>query len=219
MSSRNPENLVYSHIADLAKALGNEHRLKLLDLMSQGQWPVEELARRSKLSVANASQHLHTLRRAGLATAQRSGKNVLFGLAEGPVYEAVVAIRRLAERNVAEVRLAIADYFDEPDGMEPVSIGELRERMANGDCVLLDVRDEAEYRQGHLPGAIHIALNQLEAQLPALPTDREIIAYCRGRYCILSTEAVRLLQKNGFRSRRLEDGYAEWNSANRASAA
>jgi rhodanese-related sulfurtransferase/DNA-binding transcriptional ArsR family regulator len=213
MSSRNPEHIVYSHVAELAKALGHEHRLKLLDLMSQGEWPLEELARRSGLSVANASQHLHTLRRAGLVRTQRSGKNVLFSLADGPVFDAVLAIRTLAERNIAEVRLAVADYFERQDDMEPISFGEVRERLANSDIVLLDVRDEAEYQQGHLPGAIHVALDRLEASLSLLPTDREIIAYCRGRYCILSCEAVRLLRKNGFRSRRLEDGYAEWRAA------
>jgi rhodanese-related sulfurtransferase/DNA-binding transcriptional ArsR family regulator len=219
MSSGNPERLIYAHVAELARAFGHEHRLKLLDLMSQGEWPLDELARRSDISVANASQHLQTLRRAGVVTARRSGKNVLFSLADGPVFEAVIAIRELAEHNVAEVRHAVADYFARQEGMEPVSLDELQARMREGDFVLLDVRDEAEYRQGHLPGAIHIASDQLEARLSQLPSDREIIAYCRGRYCILSSEAVALLRRSGFRSRRLEDGYAEWKAANRAEQA
>ncbi len=218
MSSENPERLVYTHVAELARAFGHEHRLKLLDLMSQGEWPLDELARRSDISVANASQHLQTLRRAGIVTARRSGKNVLFSLADGPVFDAVMAIRTLAERNVAEVRLAVADYFERLEGMEPVSLDELRARLREGDFVLLDVRDEAEYRQGHLPGAIHIASDRLEASLSQLPADREIIAYCRGRYCILSSEAVALLRRRGFRSRRLKDGYAEWKAANRTAS-
>jgi rhodanese-related sulfurtransferase/DNA-binding transcriptional ArsR family regulator len=218
MSSENPERLVYTHVAELARAFGHEHRLKLLDLMSQGEWSLDELARRSDISVANASQHLHTLRRAGIVTARRLGKNVLFSLADGPVFDAVLAIRALAERNVAEVRLAVADYFERLEGMEPVSLEELRARLREGDFVLLDVRDEAEYQQGHLPGAIHIASDRLEASLSLLPADREIIAYCRGRYCILSSEAVALLRRHGFRSRRLQDGYAEWKAANRAAS-
>jgi ArsR family transcriptional regulator len=143
---------------------------------------------------------------------------VLFSLADGPVFDAVVAMRALAERNIAEVRLAVADYFGGLDDMEPVSLDEIRARMRDGNVVLLDVRDEAEYRQGHLPGAIHIASDELEASLSRLPRDREVIAYCRGRYCILSSDAVALLRRNGFRSRRLEDGYAEWKAANRSEA-
>jgi rhodanese-related sulfurtransferase/DNA-binding transcriptional ArsR family regulator len=219
MSSENVERLVHSHIAELARAFGHEHRLKLLDLMSQGEWSLDELARRAEISGANASQHLQTLRRAGVVTARRSGKNVLFSLADGPVFDAVMAIRAIAERNVAEVRLAVADYFERFEGMESVSLDELQARMREGDFVLLDVRDEAEYRQGHLPGAIHIASDKLETSLSLLPRDREIIAYCRGRYCILSSEAAALLRKSGFRSRRLEDGYAEWKTANRAERA
>lgn len=219
MSSENVERLVHSHVAELARAFGHEHRLKLLDLMSQGEWSLDELARRAEISGANASQHLQTLRRAGVVTARRSGKNVLFSLADGPVFDAVMAIRAIAERNVAEVRLAVADYFERFEGMESVSLDELQARMREGDFVLLDVRDEAEYRQGHLPGAIHIASDKLETSLSLLPRDREIIAYCRGRYCILSSEAAALLRKSGFRSRRLEDGYAEWKTANRAERA
>jgi ArsR family transcriptional regulator len=218
MSSQNPERLVYSHVAELARAFGHEHRLKLLDLMSQGEWSLDELAKRSGISVANASQHLQTLRRVGVVMARRAGKNVLFSLADGPVFDAVVAMRALAERNIAEVRLAVADYFGGLDDMEPVSLDEIWARMRDGNVVLLDVRDEAEYRQGHLPGAIHIASDELEASLSRLPRDREVIAYCRGRYCILSSDAVALLRRNGFRSRRLEDGYAEWKAANRSEA-
>lgn len=213
MSSRNPERLVFSHVAELARAFGHEHRLHLLELMSQGEWSLDELAMRSGLSAANASQHLQTLRRSGLVIARRSGKNVFFSLADGPVFNAVLAMRTLAERNIAEVRLAVTEYFNQSGGMEAMSFADLRQRMADGDFVLLDVRDEAEYRQGHLPDAVHIPMERLEASLSQLPTDREIIAYCRGRYCILSGEAVALLRRNGFRSRRLEDGYAEWKAA------
>jgi rhodanese-related sulfurtransferase len=213
MSSGNPERLVYSHVAELAKAFSHEHRLKLLDLMSQGEWPLDELAKRSNLSVANASQHLQILRRAGVASARRSGKNVLFSLADGPVFDVIMAIRTLAERNIAEVQLAVTAFFERSEDMEPVSLDELQMRTRDGDFLLLDVRDEAEYCQGHLPGAIHIASDRLEASLALLPRDREIIAYCRGRYCILSSEAAALLRRRGFRSRRLQDGYAEWRAA------
>jgi rhodanese-related sulfurtransferase/DNA-binding transcriptional ArsR family regulator len=212
MSSENPKHLLYSHFAALARALGNEHRLELLDHLSQGEWSVEELARRATLSVANASQHLHLLRRSGLVSSRKSGKNVLFRLADGPVFEAVMALRAVGEHNLAEVRSVIADYFERPDEMDAVSLDELRERMPDSNFLLLDVRDEAEYRQGHLPGAVHVPLEKLEANLAHLPPDREIIAYCRGPYCILSLKAVQMLRAHGFHSRRLEEGVAEWKA-------
>lgn len=212
MSSENPKRLLNSHFAALARALGHEHRLELLEHISQGEWSVEELATRTSLSIANASQHLHLLRRSGLICSRRSGKNVLFRLADGPVFEAVMAIRAVAEHNLAEVRSVIADYFERPDDMDPISFAELRERMPDSDFLLIDVRDEAEYRQGHLPGAVHVPLDSLEASLAQLPLDREIIAYCRGRYCILSLKAVQTLRANGFQSRRLEEGVAEWKA-------
>lgn len=212
MSSENPRRLLYSHFAALARALGHEHRLELIDEIGQGEWSVEELASRTGLSIANASQHLQQLRRAGLVTSRRSGKNVIFRLAEGPVFEAVMAIRAVAEHNLAEVRSIVSDHFNRLDDTEPVTFDELQSRIAEGNILLLDVRDEAEFQRGHLPGALHVPLEQLESTLARLPRDREIIAYCRGRYCVLSFHAVRLLRDNGFPSRRLAEGYAEWKA-------
>ena len=210
MSSHNPKRIIYSHIAALTRALAHEHRLELLEHLGQGEWSVEYLAEKSGLSFANASQHLHLLRRNGLIQSRKSGKNVFYRLADGPVLAAISAIRTLAENNVAEVRAAVDTYFNEIDSFEAATFNELKARLADTNLLLLDVRDEAEFRQGHLPSALHIPLSELESRLGQLPKDREIIAYCRGPYCILSFKAVQLLRRHGFASRRMTDGFPEW---------
>jgi len=213
MKPDNPKRQVYTAFAAVARALGHEHRLELLELLAQGECSVETLAERSGLSMANASQHLQRLRRAGLTTSRRNGKNVLYRLAEGPVTEAVTALRKVAEHNLAEVRQIVRSYFDELDSMEPVTRDELQERLCDGTALLLDVRPDDEYRQGHLPGAVNIAVKDLDRRLSELPGEGEIVAYCRGPYCVLSFEAVKILRARGYKIRRLEDGYPEWKAA------
>jgi rhodanese-related sulfurtransferase/DNA-binding transcriptional ArsR family regulator len=213
MSSGNPKRDLYVQFAAVAKAIGNEHRLELLELVAQGERCVEALAGRSGLSIANASQHLHHLRRAGLVAARRQAKFVLYRLTDDAVLTMLAAMHKVAERNVGEVERILRSYFHARDDLEPVSRTELTRRMKQGLVTVLDVRPEDEFALGHLPGARNVPLSQLKRRLSKLDRGTEIIAYCRGRYCVLSFEAVAQLRKLGFKARRLEDGLPEWKAA------
>lgn len=213
MSSLNPKTAVFAGFAEVAKALGQGHRLEILELLAQGERSVEALAERTALSIANASQHLRLMRRAGLLASRRDGKRILYGLSDPAVLDLIGALRRVAERNLADVRAVIGDYFHERDALEPVGRKELAQRLKNGLVTVLDVRPEDEFSAGHLPGAVNIPLRELSKRLRELSKDREIVAYCRGPYCVLAFEAVALLRKRGFSIRRLEDGYPEWKAA------
>jgi len=198
----------------VAQALGHAHRLELLEHVAQGMRSVEELSVRAKLSFANTSRHLQILRRARLVDTERRGKHVLYGLAgHTEVVELMRALGRVGERNVAEVNRVMTDYFHARDALEPVSRKDLISRLRDGLVTVLDVRPEDEFALGHLPGAINIPLGRLEDRLRELPADREVIAYCRGPYCVLSFEAVAALRARGYLIRRLEDGYPEWKAA------
>ncbi|GLQ56736.1 ArsR/SmtB family transcription factor [Devosia nitrariae] len=213
MSSDNPKRKLFSHFAALARVLGNEHRLELLELLAQGAQPVEVLTARTGISFANVSQHLQQLRKAGLVTGGRRGKNIVYRLQDGPVVEAVSALRALAEHNMAEVRDVVARYFDEIDSLEPVGAGELLSRLESDSVTLLDVRPADEFRSGHIPQARNITLAALEGRISELPEGREIIAYCRGPYCVLSFQAVEALRARGFAVRRFKEGFPEWKAA------
>lgn len=212
MSKRSPKLALYDAFAIVAKALSSGHRLDLLEHVGQGERSVEALAEVAGLSVANTSQHLLRLRRAGLVTSRRDGKSVLYSLADRSVTELLAALHRVAEKNVAEAQHIIADYFDKRDNFEPVSRTELARRVREKSVTLLDVRPEAEFALGHLPGAMNIPLRTLERKLSGLPRDREIVAYCRGPYCVLSFEAVALLRARGFQVRRMAEGFPEWQA-------
>jgi len=213
MSSGNPKRDLYLQFAAVAKAIGNEHRLELLELVAQGERSVEALAECSGLSVANASQHLQHLRRAGLITARRQAKFVLYRMADEAVLTMLAAMQKVAERNVGEVERILRSYFHERDELEPVTRAELTRRISKGLVTVLDVRPEEEFALGHLPSARNIPLSQLRRQLSTLDRKTEIVAYCRGPYCVLSFEAVAQLRKRGFKARRLEDGLPEWKAA------
>jgi ArsR family transcriptional regulator len=213
MSSANPKRDLYAQFAAVAKAIGNAHRLELLELIAQGERSVEALAERSGLSIANASQHLQHLRRAGLVASRRQAKYVLYRLADDAVLTMLSGIHRVAERNVGEVDRILRSYFNCRDDLEPVSRAELQRRMKQGLVTVLDVRPEDEFELGHLPGARNIPLSQLKRRLAKLNRKTEIVAYCRGPYCVLAFEAVALLRERGFKVHRLEDGYPEWKAA------
>ena len=213
MSSDNPKTALLTQFASVAKALGHAHRLELLEFVAQGERSVDALARQSGLSVANASQHLIQLRRAGLLASRQAGKRVFYRLAEDSVLSLTAALRRVAERNVAEVKQIVDGYFYQRDALEPVSRQELVAKMEQGLVTVLDVRPEDEYGAGHVSGALNIGLAELENRLGELPADHEIVAYCRGAYCVLSFEAVAALRAHGFNVRRLEDGFPEWRVA------
>lgn len=213
MSSESPKRLLFRQFAAVAKAVAHEHRLELLEALAQGERSVEILASRAGLSIANASQHLQQMRRAGLIEARRDGKFVYYRLPDAAVLDLVAALTRIGERHVAEVGKIVYDYFQSRDDMEPVSRSELLVRMKKGEVQLLDVRPEDEFALAHLPGAMNIPLDRLKKKLSALDPAKEIIAYCRGPYCVLSFEAVAMLRAKGFRVRRLEDGLPEWKAA------
>jgi len=204
---------LFEQFAELARVLGHAHRLELIEYVSQGERSVERLAQLTGLSIANVSQHLQQLRRGGFVQSRRDGKRVLYRLADGPILSLLAALRCYAERNRAEVGKIVSDYFDRLDRLEPVSREELVDRLKAGTAVVLDVRPEDEFALGHLPGALNIPVDELERRLAELPKRREIIAYCRGPYCVLSFEAVAALRLKGYRVRRLEDGFPEWKAA------
>jgi ArsR family transcriptional regulator len=213
MSRHNPKSALFAHFAAVAKTLGHPHRLELLEQLAQGERSVERLAQRTSLSIANASQHLQHLRRAGIVTNRREGKFVYYRLADDAVLDLLAALRRIAERNVAEVERLVRSYFNDRDSLEPVSRKELLDRSRAGAVTILDVRPEDEFALGHVPGAINIPLRALESRLSELDPLKEIVAYCRGPYCVLSYEAVAALRKRGFKALRLEDGLPEWRAA------
>jgi rhodanese-related sulfurtransferase len=214
MSSLGPKQHVYASLAAIAQGLGHAHRLEMLEHLAQAERSVEDLAGRAGITLANCSRHLQLLRRAGLVEGRREGKRVFYRLSgEEAVVGLLNALSRVGERNSAEIARVMASYFRARDELEPVSRTELLDRLRAGTAAVLDVRPEDEFRQGHLPGALSIPLAQLERRLAELPPDREIVAYCRGRWCVLSFEAVAALRQRGYRARRLEDGYPEWKTA------
>jgi ArsR family transcriptional regulator len=213
MSSTDPKLKLFAGLAAIGRALGNEHRLRILELLAQRETSVEALAERVGLSVANASQHLRLLRAAGLLTSHRDGKHVLYVVSDPKVLELSAALSQVAERNLAQVREVVTSYFRARDALEPVSRKELIRRMRDDIVTLVDVRPDYEFAAGHLPNAISIPLRELPRRLRELPKDREIVAYCRGTYCVLAFEAVALLRKRGFTAMRLEEGFPEWRAA------
>ena len=213
MSSANPKRALYAQFAAVAKALAHEHRLELLELVAQGERSVEAVAQHSGLSVANASQHLQLLRRAGLVTARRQAKFVLYRLADEAVLTLLASMQKVAARNMAEVERILRSYFHARDELKPVSRSELSQLMKKGLVTLIDVRPEDEFALAHVPGARNVPLGELKRSLSKLDRNTEIVAYCRGPYCVLSFEAVAQLRKLGFKARRLEDGLPEWKAA------
>lgn len=212
MSDPEPQ-LTFVELADLARSLAHPHRLALLEHVGQGELAVERLAELSGLSMANTSQHLQQLRRAGLVQTRRDGKRVLYRLGAGPVAEVLTALRSHAEHMRAEIRGLVADSFRRPETLQAMSREELLGLMRSDGVVLLDVRPEDEFAQGHLPGALNIPADELERRLAELPADQQIVAYCRGPHCVLSLDAVVSLRSKGLRARRLEDGFPDWKAA------
>jgi ArsR family transcriptional regulator len=204
---------IFEQFAELARVLGQANRLELLEHAAQGERSVERLAQLTGLSVANASQHLQMLRRTGFVRSRRDGKRVLYRLGDGPVIELLGALRRYAEHSRAEVRGIVSDYFAKLDALEPISREALMQRLEEGSVQLLDVRPEDEFALGHLPNALNIPRADLDRRLGELSKHVQIVAYCRGPYCVLSFEAVAALRAKGFDVRRLEDGFPEWKAA------
>jgi len=200
------KDAIYEQFARIGKAVSSPKRLELLDLLCQGERTVEVLAKESSLTVANASQHLQVLRAARLVEAEKQGLFVIYRLADQTVCEFFRAMRVLAESRLAEVEYIKRRFLEGRQGMEPVDREALLVRVREGAVTVLDVRPIEEYNAGHIPGALSIPLKELERRLAELPCDQEIVAYCRGPYCVLSMEAVEMLQAKGFHAVRLEEG-------------
>ena len=213
MNNGAAKGALFDAIASVAAALGSGRRAEIVDLLAQGERSVEEVASEVGQSVASTSHHLRLLARSGLARSRREGNRVFYRLASERVAELWAAVREVATRHVAEVTVLAGEYLGERDEVELLSARELDERLAQGKVVVLDVRPEAEYRAGHIAGALSAPLDRLESVAPGLPKRREVVAYCRGPYCIYADEAVRLLRARGVRARRLDVGFPEWRRA------
>jgi rhodanese-related sulfurtransferase len=206
------KDAIYEQFARVGKALAAPKRLELVDLLCQAPRNVEALAEQAAISVANASQHLQILRAARLVEAEKKGLFVEYRLADEKVCRFFQSLRGLAESRLAEVERVARAYLEERGALEAVPGEELLRRAKSGEVTVLDVRPPEEYRAGHIPGALSVPLPELKKRLTDLPKNREIVAYCRGPYCVLAIEAVELLKKKGFRAHRIEQGVADWRA-------
>ena len=204
---------LYEQLARISKAIASPRRLELVDLLAQGERTVEELANLTTMSIANTSRHLQSLRAARLVAVRRAGLYAYYRLADERVFTMWQAVRDLGENRLASVRELVRSHFDSRGRLEPVDLGELADRRRAGEVILLDARPEREFRAGHIPGAVNIPVEEMEARLHVLPVDQEIIAYCRGPYCPISDEAVAVLLANGYRARRFALGLPDWRAA------
>ena len=206
------KDAIYEQFARLGKAVSAPKRLELLDLLCQGPRTVDALAKQAAISVANASQHLQVLRAARLVDAEKKGLYVEYRLADDEVCQFFIALRGLAEARLAEVDQVARAYFDERGAMEAIEGDELLRRVKTGEVTVIDVRPPEEYRAGHIPGALSIPVGELTERLGELPKGREVVAYCRGPYCVMAVEAVELLRERGFEAHRMEQGVVDWRA-------
>jgi rhodanese-related sulfurtransferase/predicted transcriptional regulator len=202
---------IYEQFTRIGKAISSPKRLELLDLLCQGERTVEKLARAANLSVANASQHLKKLQAARLVNSEKSGAFVIYRVADESVNSFFHTMRVLAEKRLAEIDQITRQFMENKESMEGVDREALLQRTRSGEAIILDVRPPEEYRAGHIEGAISIPMKALEEQLTNLPRDKEIVAYCRGPYCVMSIDAVQMLRARGFRAERLKDDVYEWS--------
>ncbi|HET8669376.1 MAG TPA: metalloregulator ArsR/SmtB family transcription factor [Candidatus Saccharimonadales bacterium] len=213
-TKRQFKDQLYAQFARIGKALSNPHRLELLELLAQGERAVEDLASESNLPIANASQHLQVLRAAQLVDVRRDGLYAYYRLSDGRVFRLWQALRDLGELQLAEVDRLVQSFLQDRSPLQSITTAELLQNMEAGNVVILDVRPEVEYQSGHIPEARSIPIDELETRLDELPRNQEIIAYCRGPYCVFADEAVTLLQKRGYRARRLVEGLPDWQALN-----
>ena len=212
MNKREFKDRVYEELARITKALANPHRLEIIELLAQGDYPVEQIAIQTSLSVANASQHLQVLKTAQLVAISRNGNFIHYRLANTNVFKAWKALRELGVDRIASIEKLVRDFRQSKFKLESVTIDGLIEKIDNGKVTILDVRPEIEYRNGHIANAISIPFDELSDRLRELPKRGEIIAYCRGPFCVFADEAVAMLTKAGYKATRLEEGYPDWSS-------
>ncbi|MBN2340724.1 MAG: ArsR family transcriptional regulator [Deltaproteobacteria bacterium] len=212
-SNRKFKDAIYEQFGRIGKALASPKRLEMMDLLCQGPKTVETLSRQADQTLANTSQHLQVLRAARLVESEKNGLYVTYRLADDNVCRFYQALRALAESRLFEIAAITREFMEQRDSLELVKSDELALRMHRGEVTLLDVRPTDEFESGHIPGAISVPLAELESRLAELPRDQQIVAYCRGPYCVLSVEAISVLRKKGFRAVRMEDGVSDWKAA------
>ena len=212
--SRNFKDSTYTQLARIGKAIASPKRLEILDILTQGTKTVDAIARETEMSVANTSQHLQTLLEARLVEYKKQGIYSYYKLADKTVSNFILSLQMLAEKRIAEIQKLREEIYTNKDNMEPIEMSQLIGRMKEGSITLIDVRPKEEYEIMHIPGANSIPIEDLEQKLSSLPVNQEIVAYCRGKYCLLSVEAVELLRTHGFKAVRLEESVQEWYSYN-----
>ncbi|GAB2846032.1 metalloregulator ArsR/SmtB family transcription factor [Lentzea nigeriaca] len=211
MGDRVAKDALFDGFARITKALSSGRRSEIVDLLAQGERSVEEIASEIGQSVANTSQHLQQMLKAGLVRTRRDGNRIYYSLAGGRVLDLWAAVRDVAAEHLAELDSLAAAYLGDRSALQTISRAELVDRMRRGDVVVLDVRPEPEFRAGHIAGAVSMPLDELRRKVRGVPKDREVVAYCRGPYCVYADDAVRTLQRRGYRAARLEDGFPEWS--------
>lgn len=214
MDHRAFKSQVNEQFARIAKAIANTHRMEIVDVLAQGERSVEDLAHEVDLTIANASQHLQALREAHLVASRREGLYIYYRLADPAVFRLVQIIREVAERQLAEVEHIVGTFLTDRKSMESMTLNELLARLHEPELVILDVRPALEYAQGHIPGARSIPIAELKMRLNELSPEQEIVAYCRGPYCVFADEAVETLVAHGYQARRIWEGYPDWKLAN-----
>jgi len=213
VASRAAKDALFEALASVGKAVSSGRRAEIVDLLAQGERSVESVAAELGQSVANTSHHLRNLARAGLVRTRREGTRVIYGLASDQVLQLWTVMRQVAAEHVAEVDRLAEAYLGHRQGLQPITRDELARRIRRGEVTVVDVRPAAEYEAGHVEGARSLPINELRRRLDSLPRDGELVAYCRGPYCVFADDAVRLLRRQGFEARRLEDGFPEWKRA------
>lgn len=211
-TARQFKDTIYGQLARIGKSLASGPRLEILDILCQGQRTVEALAKQVGQSVANTSHHLQVLRQSRLVETEKQGVHVTYRLADDKVCAFFLSLRQLAKSRLLEIEQVTREFLEARDAMQPVDRDELAERVRCGEVTVLDVRPSEEYRAGHIPGALSVPLDELDRRMAALPKDREVVAYCRGPYCVLAIEAVERLQRHGYRAIRFEDGVSDWRA-------
>lgn len=210
MTSREFKTAIYKEMSEMTKALGNPHRLEILDLLAQGAAPVEYISKHTTLTVANASQHLQVLKHAKLVKTERKGKYIYYKLMSEEVFVAWSALRNLGFANNADISRLLEDYRSKSEEFEIISSKELLKKMENDEVIVIDVRPENEYINGHIRGALSIPTKGLQQRLAELSNDQELVVYCRGPLCLMADEAVDYLKKKGIKAKRLEYGFPDW---------
>jgi rhodanese-related sulfurtransferase/sulfur carrier protein ThiS len=211
MHKREFKDKVYGELARITKSMANPHRLEIIELLAQGEFPVEQIALQTNLSVANASQHLQVLKTAQLVDIKRQGNFIFYRLANSNVFKAWRALRELGVERIAAVKKLVRDFRESKFKFESVTIDELLEKLKSNKVTIIDVRPQAEFNKGHIPNAISIPLSELKGRLSELPKRKEVVAYCRGPFCVYADEAVALLNKAGYKATRLEEGVPDWS--------